>query len=65
MDKYYIAINSELASSLMTACKTLGRDFEKEIHGSLEAGLFWMNEEIHEQKQKEEQRKQKYNCQSS
>jgi len=53
MDKYYIAINSELASSLMTACQTLGWDFEKEIHGALEASLFWMNNEIHEQQEKQ------------
>ena len=51
MDKYYVAINSDLASSLMIACQILGWDFEEEINKSLKAFLVCLNDEIYEQQE--------------
>jgi len=56
MNKYCIAIDSNLASSLMVACQILGWDFETQLHQALESILIAWNDEIHEQQ--EEQGKQ-------
>jgi hypothetical protein len=56
MDKYYIPINTNLASSMMVACQILGWGFETQLHQSLESILIAWNDEIHEEQ--EGQRKQ-------
>ena len=46
MDKYYISINADLASSLMISCQIMGLDFDEQIKKALESRLDFINDEI-------------------
>lgn len=46
MDKYYISINADLASSFMISCQIMGLDFDEQIKKALESRLGFINDEI-------------------
>ena len=54
MDKYYISIDCNLASSLIVTCQILGYDFEKTLNAGLESLLDGLSNEIKDNKDRAE-----------
>ncbi len=52
MDRYFIPIDTNLASSLMVACQMLGWEFETQLHQALESILIAWSDEIQDQESK-------------
>jgi hypothetical protein len=54
MDKYYIPVECNLASSLIVTCQILGYDFEKTLNAGLESLLDGLSNEIKNNKDRAE-----------
>ena len=57
MDRYFISIDTNLASSLMVACQMLGWEFETRLHQALESILIAWKDEIQDQENKKKTNK--------